>query len=266
MKNAAEQGNYIYLKSKKLILLIITWFFVLELDASEIKFVEDIALVAGALYETYLSIKEIAESGTVNDEKLVTMNIELEEKQHRARMNAKEIRKLSDQQDAIENKMKRLGDDKIKAEMAVNRLEFDALKLKLNANQSARARTAYRDAQDQVRRFKDRVCSLDEELVKAEEEAGLLAAELEEVEEENGRDMRALIMLKKEVEELETAVETGQVSAESKKWMKELHEMAVKQRRALFVLHDRLIKLTYIKMMEKIDAEERKWLEYLDNA
>ena len=93
-----------------------------------------------------------------------------------------------------------------------------------------------------------------------------MAAELEEVEEENAQDMRSLLMMKKEVEELEMVAATGQGSVESRERIKELHETAVNQRRALCVLHDRLLKLTYIKMMELIDAEEKQWLEMLDKS
>ena len=78
--------------------------------------------------------------------------------------------------------------------------------------------------------------------------------------------MRSLLMMKKEVEELEAFVATAQGSTESRERIKELHETAVKQRRALCVLHDRLLKLTYIKMMELIDAEEKQWLEMLDKS
>ena len=227
---------------------------------------EDIALVASALYDTYLSIEEEYESGTINDEKLESLKTEMEEMEYRVRMGSKEIRKLSNQQDSIQSKMEQLGADKVKAEMVVNKREYATLQLKLNAKQSASTLRAYQDALDQVRRSKDRVRSLDEELEKAEEEAEDLAAELEEVEEENAQDMRSLLMMKKEVEELEMAAATEQGSVESSKRIKELHETAVNQRRALCVLHDRLLKLTYIKMMELIDAEEKQWLEMLDKS
>jgi len=190
----------------------------------------------------------------------------MEEMQYRVRMGSKEIRKLSNQQDSIQSKIAQLGADKIKAEMVANKCEYASLQLKLNAKQSASSLRAYQDALDQVHRSKNRVRSLDEELEQAEEEAEDLAAELEEVEEEEAQDMRSLMIMKKEVEELEMVAASVQDSAESSKRIKELHETAVNQRRALCVLHDRLLKLTYIKMMELIDAEEKQWLEMLDRS
>ncbi len=236
------------------------------LDASEVQFVEDIGLVASALYDTYLSIEEQEPpSGLfIHDKKLESLKIEIEELQNRVRMGSKEIRKLSDQQDCIQSKIEQLGVDKARAKIVVNKRKYVPLQLDLDAKQSARVdQTVYQDAQDQVRLSKDRVRLLDEELAMAEEVAEDLAAKLEEVEEENAEDMRSLFILKKTVENRERSVATGQVSAESSERMKELQETAVKQRRALWILHDRLIKLTYEKSMETIDAEEKQWLKML---
>jgi hypothetical protein len=228
--------------------------------------VEDIGLVASALYDTYLSIEEQEPpSGLfIHDKKLESLKIEIEELQNRVRMGSKEIRKLSDQQDCIQSKIEQLGVDKARAKIVVNKRKYVPLQLDLDAKQSARVdQTVYQDAQDQVRLSKDRVRLLDEELAMAEEVAEDLAAKLEEVEEENAEDMRSLFILKKTVENRERSVATGQVSAESSERMKELQETAVKQRRALWILHDRLIKLTYEKSMETIDAEEKQWLKML---
>ena len=225
---------------------------------------EDMALAASALYETYLSMKEITESGAIPGEKLKSMKNELDVIQHRVKVNSKEIRKLSNLQDAVQSVKAQLGIKIIKAEMVVKQHEYEALQLKLNAKQSARAQRAYQNVQDQVSRSKDRVRSLDAELAIAEEEAVELATELDKVEEVNGQDMRSLSELKKEVKELAISLVMGHVSAQSVERMMKLKETAVQQRRALCDLHDRLLNLTYRKMMEKIDSDEKKWLKMLE--
>ena len=225
---------------------------------------EDMALAASALYETYLSMKEITESGAIPGEKLKSMKNELDVIQHRVKVNSKEIRKLSNLQDAVQSVKAQLEIQKIKEEMIVKQHEYEALQLKLNAKQSARAQRAYQNAQDQVSRSKDRVRSLDAELAIAEEEAVELATELVKVEEVNGLDMRSLSELKKEVKELAISLLMGHVSAQSVERMMQLKETAVQQRRALCDLHDRLLNFTYRKMMEKIDSDEKKWLKMLE--